>query len=142
MKQEIDCQIFKNMTFPISFVVYHNVAYPIAAPQYGFGILDIHTCDFDNDGRIDLIYSVSSSGSGFYFPEIMTFNFTDPKETKVYMSAKFEDYMLSKTNNTSFRFYTIDREKLSLDNVQTTLFPVKELGTIVSEKGVPAVHLK
>ena len=49
VRSEVGCQIFKNKTFPISFILYRNVAYPIAAPMYGSGIINIETCDFDDN---------------------------------------------------------------------------------------------
>ena len=143
VRQEIGCQIFKNKTVPITFIVYHDVAYQIAAPVYGNGILDIHTCDFDHNGQIDLIYSISVSLSGIYTPAIGSFNFTSLKEKGIYSAINVEDFVLQKVNNESFTLYTIDpSSKMSTDYSQMTLIPGKEIGTITSEKNTPVVHIK
>ena len=141
VRGEIGCQIFKNKTVPVTFVLYHDTAYPIAAPMYGSGIIDIKTCDFDNNGQIDIIYSASVSGSGRYFPQILHFNFSDLKEVQIYSSSKFEDYTLKKENNQYFTVYTIDVSKINeLDGFihnQSKIAADKKIGVIVSENNAP-----
>lgn len=86
-----DYRIFKEMTDFGSYVTVGGEIYELCNSFGGFGFHNASTCDFDNNGTLDLIVR-SSWGSGMHRDEISVFNMTE-KRYKVILSSIQSDVM-------------------------------------------------
>ena len=59
LNNEIGCQIFKNSQWCDSYLVYSGSVYPLGMCGGGLGVVDIKTCDFDENGKKDILFTYS-----------------------------------------------------------------------------------
>lgn len=109
VSKETDCMIFKFADSCASFLLYDNLIYPLGEFFGGLGIVDIKLCDFDNNGKSDLLYTYSW-GSGLHRSLIGHFNLETRKETTLDYAYLNEDMVLKKTAQSEFSVYHADVE--------------------------------
>jgi len=135
VKEELHCQIFKvNYTLE-TYVINKGKIFPIGFGFGGAGIVNLSTCDFDENGKKDLIYTFSF-GSGLHRSHIGIFNFTNEKEEWLNFVQENDDIMLEKLSDKSFK---INTAKLSfsddLDRSNYKLSKKDNIGDIQSVDG-------
>jgi len=104
VKKELHCQIFKVNYTCDTFVIYKGKLFPIALGFGGFGVVSLSTCDFDEDGKKDLIYTFSW-GSGLHRSHIGIFNLAKEKEEWLDFVQENDDIMVEKISDKSFKIY-------------------------------------
>lgn len=107
VKKELGCQIFKVNYTCDTFVIYKSKLFPIGRGFGGFGTVSINTCDFDNDGQKDLIYTYSW-GSGLHRSQIGIYDLSKGKEEILDFIQRDEDVILEKLSDNKFNVYTAD----------------------------------
>lgn len=107
VKKEIGCQIFRLNGMNSIYVVYRSRLFSIGNNFGGFGITSIKTCDFDQNGQKDLIYTYSF-GSGFNRSNIGILNFNNNKEEILDFMLPNKDTVLEKISDTEFKVYSAD----------------------------------
>lgn len=100
---EIGCRIFK-IVYDQTYVVFKGKLYPIGREFGGFGITDINTCDFDNDGQKDIVYTYSW-GSGLHRSNIAVFNFTTMEEKQFKYANLMGEMALGKISDNEYKVY-------------------------------------
>lgn len=138
VKEEIGCQLFKVNYTCETYVVYNSKIYSIGFGFGGFGLVSIETCDFDNNGKKDLIYTFSW-GSGLHRSQIGVFNFSKECEELLDFQQMNEDTMLKKISDNSFNVYIaeVSTEKLDYSNLKFTMKDkVAEVKTVDGKIGI------
>lgn len=107
VKKELGCQIFKVNYTCDTFVIYKSKLFPIGRGFGGFGTVSINTCDFDNNGKKDLIYTFSW-GSGLHRSQIGIYDLSKGKEEILDFIQRDEDVILEKISDNKFNVYTAD----------------------------------
>lgn len=112
VKETIGCQIFKDGKNCESYLLHNDQIYRMGIGFGGYGVIDIHLCDFDGDGQQDLLYT-DSSGSGVHRWEAGIFNMTTLHDTTVFASMGalkpqyyMADTILVETGDNQFDIYT------------------------------------
>jgi hypothetical protein len=105
VKKEIGCQIFKVNYTCETFIVYKSKMFMIGEGFGGYGVVNMETCDFDDDGQKDLIYTFSW-GSGLHRSHIGVFNFTEEQEEWLDFQQMNDDIILKKISDDNFKVYT------------------------------------
>lgn len=82
IENQTGCMIFKYNESCESFLLADGKIYPLGTGFGGFGLTDIQLCDFDRNGKEDLLYTYSW-GSGMHRSEIGLFNLTTKEETRL-----------------------------------------------------------
>lgn len=109
--EETGCQIFKMGSAGESFLLYDDNLYHIGIAFGGLGIVDIETCDFDGNGKKDIVYTFSC-GSGIHSTGIGYFNLSKMKEAGIEMfSVNISGYaqnelVLNKKSDRQVEVYT------------------------------------
>lgn len=124
---ETGCQIFKNGSTCESYLLYEGNLYGLGIGFGGFGIVDIETCDFDDNDIKDLIYTYSW-GSGIHRSCFGYFDLSKKSEREIDISSAEslgfieEELVLEKASDNKFMVYTAnviddigDFTKLSLE---------------------------
>lgn len=106
VKEETGCQIFKAHQF--TFLVYNSKVYEFDNPVYGFGAVDFKTCDFDGNGKKELIYTFDSSGSGIAHNYVALLDLTNMNQEKLFEPWGNLRLMLEKISDSNFKIYTAD----------------------------------
>lgn len=132
VKEEIGCQIFKVNYTCETYVVYKSKVYAVGLGFGGYGLLNIDTCDFDNDGQKDLIYTFSW-GSGLHRSHIGVFNFAKEKEEWLDFQQMNEDIMLEKLSDNNFKIYIA---KVSSENSDFIHFKLSKQEQVADVKSV------
>lgn len=133
VKKEIGCQIFKVNDTCESYVIHKGEFFPIGLGFGGYGVVTLTTCDFDEDGQKDLIYTFSW-GSGLHRSHIGIFNFSEKKETWLEFVQLNEDIVLEKLSDNSFNVYTSNLEMEEELNYTKYIIVPKEIVAKVSAK--------
>ncbi|MEI6131388.1 MAG: hypothetical protein WCQ41_01005 [Bacillota bacterium] len=108
VKEEIGCKIFKVNSNCESYLFYKSKFYRIGNGYGGFGIVSMTTCDFDQNGEKDLIYTFSF-GSGIHRTEVGVFNLTTNTEEVIKNDARLfvslKEFIIEKSSDISFEIY-------------------------------------
>lgn len=144
--------IFKFSDSCASFLLYENEIYQLGEYNGGYGLHNAVTCDFDNDGKKDILYSYSW-GSGIHRSIISVFNTATKKDTVVFNSfdGKYSeiptdiDLIVSKQNHgsetdNSPEVYSACSAKISVKYMNFAKLQyddTKTVGTIKSDKNAP-----
>ena len=104
VKEDIGCQIFKVNYSCETYVVYKSKVFHIGLGFGGYGVVSLTTCDFDENGQKDLIYTFSW-GSGMHRSNIGIFNFTTEKDQRLDFIEMDKDILLEKTSDKSLKVY-------------------------------------
>ena len=103
------CQIFKNPDEYESYLVFQGRMYHIGIGFGGYGIVDIQTCNFDDNDQMDIIF-VYSWGSGTLRSEIGYFDLTLLEETQFEYSVAHDggygEIALEKLSDDRFDVYS------------------------------------
>ncbi|KUO53013.1 MAG: hypothetical protein APF76_12605 [Desulfitibacter sp. BRH_c19] len=135
VKKEIGCQIFKVNYTCESYVIYKGEFFPIGFGFGGYGVVTLTTCDFDEDGQKDLIYTFSW-GSGLHRSHIGIFDFSEKKETWLDFVQLNEDIVLEKLSDSIFNVYTTDLElKEKLNYTRYIIAPKKIVAKVIAKRG-------
>lgn len=84
--EETGCQIFKNRKNCESYLLYQEKLYELGTGFGGLGIVDVVTCDFDFNGKKELLYTYSW-GSGIHRSCVGCFDLSQKSEQKVDTSS-------------------------------------------------------
>lgn len=118
-------------------IKYNDTIIPIGIGFGGSGVTDIETCDFDGDGRKELIYSYSW-GSGLHRSNIAIFNFVTLYETRLEYLNLNSDTMLEKQSDTQFVVYDAELAGDS-DGLFVNVKQGSKLAEISCEDGQPMI---
>lgn len=133
VKKEIGCQIFKVNYTCESYVIHKGEFFRIGFGFGGFGVVTLTTCDFNENGQKDLIYTFSW-GSGLHRSHIGIFDFSEKKETWLDFVQLNEDIVLEKLSDNSFNVYTADIEMKEELNYTKHIIDPKEIVAKVKAK--------
>jgi beta-lactamase regulating signal transducer with metallopeptidase domain len=106
VKEEVGCQIFK--VHNETYLVYNSKIYEFQLPINGFGVVSIETCDFDDNGQKDLIYTYSLALSGIGHNYIVVFDLTNERQERLDFDYWNHDIMLEKISDSNFKIYTAE----------------------------------
>lgn len=134
IKEEIGCQIFKINYTCETYVVNKSKVYAIGLGFGGFGVVNIESCDLDNDGHKDLIYTFSW-GSGLHRSHIGIFNFAKEKEEWLDFQQMNEDIVLEKVSDNDFKVYIAKVTSENLDFIHLELSKQEQVADIKSVDG-------
>jgi hypothetical protein len=137
VRAETGCRVYKNTEHFDTFIEYGDALYPIGTAIGGFGVTDIETCDFDGDGRKDLLYSFSW-GSGLHRSMIAMFSFSAMRETVLNYVNLNSETALEKAGDSQFIVY----DAAMADNgagLFVNLTKHDKITEITSNTGRPAV---
>jgi hypothetical protein len=132
VKKEIGCQIFKLNNSSETFVVYKSKVYRIGFGFGGFGVINIESCDFDADGKKDLIYAFSW-GSGMHRSNIAVLSLSNDHEEWLDFIQLNEDVVLEKVSDSNFKVQIakVNSEDWGLTKaLATNKVPVAEVKSI------------
>lgn len=104
IKKEIGCQIFKVNYTCETYVIHNGEFFTIGFGFGGMGVVTVTTCDFDEDGQKDLIYTFSW-GSGLHRSHIGVFDLSEKREIWLDFIHLNEDIVLEKLTDNSFDVY-------------------------------------
>lgn len=126
-----------------TYLIYDRQLYPIAMGFGGWGLTDIVTCDFDQDGVFDLLYTYSW-GSGLHRANLALFRFPAMREEVLDFIHMNADALLAKESDTVVRVY--DARIESADNASHQLPPLREgdgglLAEVTAENKKPRLQL-
>ena len=133
VKKEIGCQIFKVNYTCESYVIHKGELFRIGFGFGGYGVVTLTTCDFEEDGQKDLIYTFSW-GSGLHRSHIGIFDFSGKKEIWLDFVQLNEDITLEKLSDNSFNVYTADLEMKEELNFTKPIIAQKEIVAKVGAK--------
>ncbi|MCM0650249.1 hypothetical protein NBE98_17935 [Clostridium swellfunianum] len=140
--KETKAQIFKNGKNSQSYLLYEGKLYNLGRSFGGYGIVDIVTCDFDKDGKKELIYTYSW-GSGIHRSCIGHFDLLQKREVELDISTGQpldfikEDLAFNKVLDTSIEVYTAVVKTENGDFTKIPLEKDKLFGTIKAIKNKP-----
>lgn len=134
VKEEIGCQLFKVNYTCETYVVYNSKIYSIGRGFGGYGLVSIETCDFDDNGKKDLLYTFSS-GSGIHSSQIGVFNFTNEHEEWLDFQQLDKDIMLEKVSDKSFKIFTAKLTTNKLDYTHLTLSKKDNIAEVKTNNG-------
>lgn len=109
--KETGCQIFKNGKTCESYLLYEGTLYTLGTGFGGLGIVDIITCDLDDNGKKELLYSYSW-GSGIHRSCFGYFDLSHKRQAEVGISSAQslgfiqEELVFKKVSDTRFEVYT------------------------------------
>ena len=133
VKKEIGCQIFKINYTCESYAIHKGEFFRIGFGFGGYGVVTLTTCEFDENGQKDLIYTFSW-GSGLHRSHIGIFDFSEKKETWLDYVRLNEDIVLEKLSDNSFNVYTVDLEMEEELNYTNIIITQKEIVAKVTDK--------
>jgi hypothetical protein len=137
--EQTGCKVFKVNSTCEAYIVHGGKLYHIGCGFGGWGVVDMATCDFDRDGRKDLIYTYSW-GSGLHRSLVAVFNFGAMQETQLDYVHMNKDMMLEKISDEKFRLYDAAVEpKEHLDYCDFSLTKKDFLCEVVSKGDQPKV---
>jgi hypothetical protein len=134
IKEEIGCQIFKVNYTCETYIVNKSKVYAIGLGFGGYGVVNIESCDFDNDGHKDLIYTFSW-GSGLHRSHIGIFNFAKETEEWLNFQQMNEDIVLQKVSDTNFNVYIAKVSSENLDFIHLELSKQEQVAIVKSLDG-------
>jgi hypothetical protein len=145
--KETGCQIFKNGKTCESYLLYEGSLYTLGIGFGGLGIVDMVTCDFDDNGTKELLYSYSW-GSGLHRSCLGYFDLYKKSEEKVDISsAKQSEFIqdelaFKKINDTHLEVYIADVKIDNLDFTKLSVEKGKLFGEIDAVKSKPVLFAK
>lgn len=134
VKDEIGCQIFKVNSTCETYVINKSKVYAIGFGFGGLGVVDIETCDLDDNGEKDLIYTFSW-GSGMHRSHIGIFNTAKEQEEWLDFKQLNEDIMLEKISETNFKIYIAKVSSENLDFIHLKLSKQEQVANVKSVGG-------
>jgi hypothetical protein len=143
---ETGCQIFKNGKTCDSYLLYEGKLYTLGTGFGGLGIVDIATCDFDNNGKKELLYTYSW-GSGIHRSCFGYFDLSRKCETKFDISSAQslgfiqEELIFKKISDTQFEVYTSSATIESGDFTKLSFKKDKLFGEIKAVESKPVLFL-
>lgn len=134
VKEEIGCQIFKVNYTCETYVVNKSKVYAIGLGFDGYGVVNIETCDLDDDGQKDLIYTFSW-GSGMHRSHIGIFNIAKEQEEWLDFKQMNDDIMLKKISDNNFKIYIAKVSSGNLDFIHLALTKQEQVADVKSVNG-------
>ena len=144
--KETGCQIFKNGKTCESYLLCEGNLYTLGTGFGGLGIVDIVTCNFNDNGKKGLLYTYSW-GSGIHRSSFGFFDLSkkcgEPVDISSAKSLGFiqEDLAFKKVSDTRFEVYTAD---VTIDDGDFTKLSVKKdklFGEIKAVENKPVLFI-
>jgi hypothetical protein len=145
--KETGCQIFKNGKTCESYLLYERKLYTLGIGFGGLGIVDIVSCDFDDNGKKELLYTYSW-GSGIHRSCFGYFDLSQKCEVKMDISSAqslgfiHEELALKKISDTQFEVYTATVKIDGGDFAKLSLKKDNLFGEIKAVKNKPVLFIK
>lgn len=145
--KETGCQIFKNRSTCESYLLYEENLYSLGIGFGGLGIVDIVTCDFDDNGEKELLYTYSW-GSGIHRSCFGYFDLFQKSEIEIDISSTEllgfiqEELVFKKISDAHFEIYTAN---VTMDGGSFTKLSLKKdklFGEIKVAKNKPKLFIK
>lgn len=134
VKEEIRCQLFKVNYTCETYLIYNSKVYEIGFGGGGYGLVSIETCDFDDNGQKDLIYTFSW-GSGMHRSHIGVFNLSNEHEEWLDFIQGKNDIMLEKISDSNFKVYIAKIFSEEQDFVHFKLSKQGHIADVKSDNG-------
>ena len=135
--KETGCQLFKNGKDCEAYLLYQENLYRIGTGFGGFGVVDIATCDFDNDREKELLYTYSW-GSGIHRSCLGCFDLSEKTEEIVDIGFIWDDVALKKITDSAFELYTVKIQIEDADFAKLTADKQQLIGSIKASGNKPA----
>ena len=140
--EETGGQIFKDSQWCSSYFLYEDKLYSLGEWFGGLGVVDVKTCDFDGNGKKDLLFTYSW-GSGIHRALIGHLDLTTMEQSVVYNSQGEDDevyqassdLVLEKKSDDSFNVYIAEfiNQNNNVDFTKMHFNKGKHCGGIICE---------
>lgn len=145
--KETGCQIFTNGKTCESYLLYEENLYTLGIGFGGVGIVDIVTCDFDDNGKKELLYTYSW-GSGLHRSCIGYFDLSKKSQVELDISSSLplgyikDELVFNKASDMEFQVYTATVTINNGDFANLSFIKDKLFGEIKEVEKKPVFFIK
>jgi hypothetical protein len=137
VREETGCAVFKNRNFEAFFACNGRIR-PAGISFGGFGAVDMAACDFDGDGRKEILFAYSW-GSGLHRSHLAVFNPATMEETQLDYVNLNRDMALQKVSDTEFLVYDASLRFPDGPYMAAELEKGALLARVIAKNGTPFV---